>query len=420
MNLELQNDRIVNGLLKADVGLQTPEQVRARLSRNVLIKIDPSRSGTDDLWPCVWFLASILERQFFGTIFISAGIMSPLLSPANLGSRCVFVDTNFAPDGLVVGIGAAVPGEDSIWGDARGTNIAYQKFVTSAECASPVSCCSLAGYLGFAALAHAAGIPSFHNAWAQKTLVLPLISLSAPTPRSIGILGVGQIGQAFLSLGFFLTAQQPMRVHLVDDDIFEITNYRAQLLLGENPEPWVNSPKVEFLATLCRTWGWTVTKERTRITWGWKNSLGVDSVAFLGFDNMEARRVGVEGGFAWLVECGVGTNFSKPRISWHSLPPDRRVAKELFVESGATRPTTSLDSDFLRGLNETPGGCGRVTFDSIQAAAPCLGALAAAFAWLELLNYSAGKLQTISAGAFAWSPLQPLQRDIILPIEGRA
>jgi len=413
MTIEPQNDRIVNGLLKADIGLQTPEQVQARLSQNVLIKVDPSRSRTEDLWPCVWFLASILERQFFGSVFINAGLTSPLPSPADLGPRCVFVDSGFVHSGLVVGIGATVEGEDTIWGDAKGSNIAYQSLVNGPERASPVSCCSLAGYLGFAALAHAAGIPSFHHAWTQKSLVLPLVNMPASIPREIGILGVGQIGQAFLSLAFFLAAQQPMEVHLVDDDIFEITNYRAQLLVGENSEPWVDKPKVDFLAGICKGWGWDVTKEKTRITWGWKNPLGAHSVAFLGFDNMEARRVGVEAGFAWLVECGVGTDFSKPRVSWHSLPPDRRVAKELFVESDAALAITSLDSDFVRRLDDTPGGCGRVTFENIQAAAPCLGALGAAFAWVEMLNYSAGKLKIISGGAYAWSPLQPIQRDII-------
>ena len=142
--------------------------------------------------------------------------------------------------------------------------------------------------------------------------------------------------------------------------------------------------------------------------------MGPHCVAFLGFDNMEARRVGVEADFAWLVECGVGTDFSKPRVSWHSLPPDRRVAKELFVESTSSTAITSLDSDFLRRLDDTPGGCGRVTFENIQAAAPCLGALAVAYAWTEMLNYSAGQLHTISGGAYAWSLLQPFQRDIIL------
>ena len=413
MKSEIQNDRIVNGLLKANIGLQTPEQVQERLALDVLIRVDSSRSEGADLWPCVWFLASILERQFFGRILVSANLTAPLSCPVPLGPRCIFVNAGYAHEGLVVGIGTPVENADAIWGDARGNNISYQSLVDGHNLASPVSCCALAGYLGFAALAYAAGIPSFHETWTQKQLALPLVNLAATIPKKICILGVGQIGQAFLSLNFFLAAELPMEIHLVDDDLFEVENYRAQLLLSEDSALWDGKPKVEILAGICKRWGWVVTKEKTRITWGWEQPLGGDSVAFLGFDNMEARRVGVEGGFARLVECGVGTDFSKPRVSWHSLPPDRRVARELFVESQRASQIPSQDSEFLRRLDDTPGGCGRVTFENIQATAPCLGALGAALAWAELLNFSVGDARIISGGAYAWSPLQPLQRDVI-------
>jgi hypothetical protein len=414
MTFEPQNDRIVNGLLKADIGLQTPEEVEKRLSQDVLIRVDPSRSGSEDLWPCIWFLASILERQFFGQIFISANLRSPLPAPVPFGPRCVFVDADFVHGGPVVGIGAPAETDSAIWGDARGRSVTYQSLADSLDRASPTSCCALAGYLGFAALAHAAGVPSFHIRWAQKLLVLPLLDPLAPIPRKIAILGGGQVGQAFLSLSYFVAAGQEMEVHLVDYDLFEKANYRSQLLLSEDSELWDRRLKVEFLAGICKRWGWIATNEKTRITWGWKNPLGVDSVAFLGFDNMEARRVAVEGGFTRLVECGVGTDFSKPRVSWHSLPPDRQVGRQLFVEPRSAPLATSQDSEFLRSLDDTPGGCGRVKFENIQATAPCLGALAAAFTWTELLNYSAGESQIISGGAYAWSPLQPIQRDIIL------
>lgn len=151
------------------------------------LRVNPSRSRREDLWPCVWFLASILERQFFGTIFIDADLASPPSSPADLGPRCLFVKRGFAHEGLVVGIGATVEGNDTIWGDARGSYVAYQSFVNGDQCASPVSCCTLAGYLGFSALAHAVGIPSFHQVWTQKSLALPLINLAASIPPQIGV-----------------------------------------------------------------------------------------------------------------------------------------------------------------------------------------------------------------------------------------
>jgi hypothetical protein len=406
-------NRIVNGLLKADIGLLTPEGVAQRLSRDVIIRVDPSRSTERDLWPCLWFLASILERQFFGRVFISAGLETPLPCPIPLGPRCVFVDQKFTRDCLQVGIGVHVADGKGIWGDARGSNIAYQALADGLDCATPLSGCTLAGYLGFAALADSSGIPPFHGTWATNWLHLPLLNSSIAAPKKIAILGTGQIGQAFLALAFFLAPKEQMNIHLVDSDVFEIDNYRSQLLLSEDHGRWDGRAKVEHLARICNEWGWSVTEEKVRITWGWKSPLADDAIALLGFDNMESRRVGVEGGFARIVECGVGTNFSRPHISWHSLPPDRNLAKELFVENQTARSITSRDSDFFRTLRDTPGSCGIVTFENIQASAPSLGALAASYTWIELLNYSSGDTQAISGGAYAWSPLQPIQRDIV-------
>src|SRR5437879_636413 len=90
--MEPQNDRIINGLLKADIGLLTSDAVQARLSQDVAIHVDQRRSA-HDLWPCVWFLAAVLERQFSGRILINAGLSAPLPSPIPLGSRCEFVAT---------------------------------------------------------------------------------------------------------------------------------------------------------------------------------------------------------------------------------------------------------------------------------------------------------------------------------------
>ena len=64
--MELQEDRIINGLLKADIGFLAPEAVRERLSQDVVISVDPKRAVSDDLWPCIWLLAAALERQFTG------------------------------------------------------------------------------------------------------------------------------------------------------------------------------------------------------------------------------------------------------------------------------------------------------------------------------------------------------------------
>lgn len=407
MNKEPQNDRIINGLLKANIDLSTPEQVQERLAQDILLVAAPERSGSNDMWPGIWFLASILEREFTGTVFIKAGLECGLPSPIPLGARCVFVPEDFSFIGETIGIGIPVDDGNMVWGDTRGNCISYKTRLKTEERAHPISACALAGYLGFAALANAASIPPFHEQWKSPLMSLPFDPNNFALPSSIAVLGVGQIGQAFLSLIYFLTGAGS--VHIVDMDIFEGENYRTQILLSDTPTMWNEKNKVDYISSICTGWGWNVSKEHTEIKWGWKSPLGSDAVAFLGFDNMTARRVGVEGGFRWLVECGVGTDFCKPRVSWHSLPPDRELAKQLFTETATPQP--HIDSDFMKTLAATPGGCGKVTFENIQASAPCLGTIAAAFAAMELLStdHSTG----VSGGAYAWSPLLPLQRDIL-------
>jgi hypothetical protein len=64
----------------------------------------------------------------------------------------------------------------------------------------------------------------------------------------------------------------------------------------------------------------------------------------------------------------------------------------------------------MKTLADTPGGCGKVSFDNVQASAPCLGAIAAAFAAMEM---NSEVHRGVSGSAYAWSPLLPLQREML-------
>ena len=124
MSHELHNDRIINGLLKAEIGLADPIAIQKRLTQDVLLIVSARRSTRDDLWPCIWFLASILEREFTGHVFIKCDLAGPLQSPAPFGGRCKFVPADFRFSGLTVALGADAPHASAIWGDARGNTIA--------------------------------------------------------------------------------------------------------------------------------------------------------------------------------------------------------------------------------------------------------------------------------------------------------
>src|SRR6266540_576473 len=87
--MELYENRIINGVLKSDV-VREPEEARALLSQDIEIVAHGGRATQDDLWPCIWALASVLQRQFSGKVFIRVGLTEPLSQPLHLGSRCQF------------------------------------------------------------------------------------------------------------------------------------------------------------------------------------------------------------------------------------------------------------------------------------------------------------------------------------------
>jgi hypothetical protein len=408
--MERHNDRIINGLLKADIDALTTEEVDRRLATDISIVVHPSRAIPNDLWPGIWFLASALERQFTGRVLIHAGLDSMPPSPVSLGPRCELRSDDPTKSGIRIllgdifgGVGQAI----EIRGDARGNEIAYGRSLQTDATAHPISGCALAGYLAFSALAQAVGIPPFREAWVQDAASLPFAPSGNVLPP-FSVLGTGQVGQAFLALAYFIAKGQRVQVHLLDKDIFEKYNQRTQILLEETAiEVWRDQPKVEYLAKLCGGWGWSVTKEQREIKWGWTNGESHSAFAFLGFDNMDARRIAVEAGFPWLLECGVGTDFCRPRISWHSLPPSRELAKAIFTDT----LNNSTTSQFGATLGDGPGDCGRVIFENIQATAPSLGLLAAAMTWIEGIAHDP---LPVSGRAFLWSPILPFQRDSLI------
>jgi hypothetical protein len=148
---EAYENRIANGLLKADIGILSPEDVQARLSKDVLVVCPPERSSRRDLWPCIWFLASVLHRQFTGRVLLDVGLRDEFPAPIPLGSRCRFVATSDGFDGITIGLGTNHRA-GAICGDARGNSISYQELIGGHALADPVSCAALAGYLGFSAL----------------------------------------------------------------------------------------------------------------------------------------------------------------------------------------------------------------------------------------------------------------------------
>jgi len=407
--MEAYEDRVINGILKSGLDLSTPAQVRSRLNRDFNVVVDSQR--LEELWPCVWSLASVLQRQFGGAIYINAGLDGPLPGPGTLGSRVVF-NRSAPPAAFTIGIGIDVPNTVAfVHGDVRGSQLTYGRVLHAGGNAHPVACFALAGYLGYTILGKLAGLPPYHESFTTNFLDLSFPTAWPPSlPESMAFIGLGQLGQAYLTLLYFLDPCRIVSLQLLDKDLFEPANRTTQILLPETSE-WEGKPKATYLADKFVRLGWNANGERRTINWGWTKPETHGHLALLGLDKFDPRRMVTSAGYEWLFEAGVGTSFVAPRITWHSFPGQPAYGR-LFPSDVDTSEPPPPSTEFENDLKQsTPGGCGWVTYNNISASAPAMGVLASAYLWAEILRYLSGSNQPVGGMARLWSPLLPFNRE---------
>jgi hypothetical protein len=300
-------------------------------------------------------------------------------------------------------------------GDTRGSRVSFDRLLDESEGgAHPIGCFALAGYLGFAALARAVSIPTFAEEYLGNSVELPFDANAAIElpPDGIAFLGLGQLGQAYLALLFFLmrNCHGRPRVFLLDKDRFTPANEATQMLL-EAGQAWSGTEKSEYLGAITRGWGAEVTSQHAALDWTFQRSKDLPSLALLGFDNFEARRIAINGGFDWIVEAGIGTSLTKPRITWHSFLPTKELGRRLFTDSA--EPREFADKEFFQTLRKTPGQCGWFSFKNVDASAPTMGLAAAAYAWAEIKSVRTGIRKEVCGMAYLWPSLLPLRREYL-------
>jgi hypothetical protein len=405
--VDVYEHRIVNGLLKE--GVDDPEQARALLRRDVEVYVEPGREH--ELAPATWALIAALRRQFTGSVrLLNAAAGADPRFPVRLEPWLSESSQWSSP--LRVALGSCGQAA-SVWGDVRGSAIAFRSTVDRAHGpAHAVAGFALAGYLAFALLAEAVGIPPLRARHAGAMLHLPVPTRVA-LPDAIAVLGLGQIGQALLALLHFVEpdARQRPKLTIVDCDRFGPENFATQVLLADE-HAGIGSEKTEYLSQLLSRNGWRVEPLRLRLEWDTAKPRCPPPVALVAFDNFDARRIAVSWGYDWLAEAGVGTSLFEPRVTWSSLPPDSRLATDLFRNvQHQTRALRVAETPFGDSLRATPGQCGWLIFRDIAASAPCLGLVAAAFSLAELLLATSGVREPVRGVAHLWSPLLPYLRE---------
>jgi hypothetical protein len=399
-------------LLKAGV-VEVPEQAASVLARDVEIIVRPERATDEDLWPAIWALATVLERQFSGMVYIRAGLSGPLRQPSRLGSRCRFGTAPAERGSIQICLGGGQE-SDALRGDARGASISFGTVLESSGPANPLSCFALAGYLGFAALASAARIPGYREQFAVQQISLPFqqTRISDFPSQRIDFVGLGHLGQAYLALLFFLLPHlsHGPRIQLIDKGSFEDPNWATQILIDKQ-DLWIGAEKAEYLKQRARSWGLEAESEVKEINWGWRPQRPESGVVILGLDRFEPRRMAIAAGYSWVIDAGLGDSFLRPRISYHSFAANNQIARRIFPDDEAPVVPTKPGTPFLKRLQNKNGGCGLLTYESTQASAPSMGLVASALTWSEALLYLSGVQEQVRGAATIWSPILPYLRD---------
>lgn len=413
--MELVENRIINGLLKGLGDDTSPEELAGLLSRDVEIVAPIYRATSDDLWPAIWALAAVLERQLFGRVFIRCGLKDALPAPSKLSSRCEFTDTE-QPHALKVWLGFSDGKASGLYGDARRGGIAVGGTLPDLGNPLAIECFLVAGYLGFSVLAKLVGVPEYRHEYRTSRLSVnydaSILRRNLGTNRSYCCMGLGQLGQAFLSLLFFLHSgdMHGLTFLLIDKDEFEKENRRTQILLTDD-ENWLNRPKVDYVADVLERWGANAKPNKQEITWDWRRENNFPDIGLVGLHDFEARRMVSAAGFQRLFEAGVGTDLLRPRISWHAYPGSVELGRKFFSDPVVRPQHAHYDTAaWAEQLKQTPGQCGWARFRGVSATAPCLGLAASALAMAEMGSED----QAIEGSATLWSPCLPVWREIVL------
>ena len=209
-------------------------------------------------------------------------------------------------------------------------------------------------------------------------------------PKALWLIGLGNLGQAFLWTLAALPFRDPGKVSLVLQDRDTITE-----------ENWATSILVKE-----ETYG----SLKTRVAEQWASAKGFDArridrrlsardrledddprLALSGVDKIQARKLMAEVGFDCIVDAGLGHtahNFDRYRVNVfdRTRPIDEHFAEQDDAPSAQGVP----EGDPYRHLEEEIGPCGTAEIGGASVAAPYVSALAAAIAVSRVIAVTSG------------------------------
>ena len=209
-------------------------------------------------------------------------------------------------------------------------------------------------------------------------------------PGSLWVLGLGNLGQAFLWTLSMLPFQDPSEVLLLlqDDDHASVQNLVTSVLTTKDN---VGNLK----GKLCEAWiekrNFLVRRVDRRIQ-ATDRLLPTDPrVAFCGFDKIGSRKLLAETGFDAIVDAGLGrsaSDFDRYRVT--VFDKARRIDDHFIGLNDEPARGHGPLPDAYRDLEKAVGACGMAEYAGASVAAPYVSTLAATTAITRLIALSSG------------------------------
>lgn len=204
-------------------------------------------------------------------------------------------------------------------------------------------------------------------------------------PRSLWLVGLGHLGQAYAWTVGLMPYPLEARPHMVlqDFDRAAKSNLSTCLLLWTAD---LLKPKVRVVASRLEAAGFTTALVERRFAAAHQVIGDEPTTALIGVDNVAARRDLDTAGFALVVEAGLGSGYRDFRnIRLHTFPGPRQPSAIWSAESTA-QTAIELTDTYRKLADERQDICGMTLLASRAVATPFVGALAAVLALAEVMR----------------------------------
>lgn len=379
--------------LLVDEGAGTFEDAQRHIEKLTLEVVVGEGASTPAAHAAILTAVSVGSRCFRGGVRVTGHVDQPVISTlpilgaslrgatTSLGAHAFKGDANFT---VVIGQGKLNHGQHGIaayWnGWKAGLREVEARDMSEVDGSNPLSGVAAGALAVAAAFDHARGQPAGSRGdvdlWGCD--VAPCFG-EVLLPGAIWIVGLGNLGQAFLWALGSLPYAEPAEVKLHIQDFDRVT-----------AENWGTSVLVEYgrygelKNKVAENWierrGFDVRRMDRRLLPSDRLTADEPALAFSGVDKIGARRDMASIGFDAIIDAGLGRtarDFDKFRVNvFHA---QRRIDQH-FADVAETKPADLPISAAYRALEASVGRCGAAEVAGASVAAPHVSAVAAAIA----------------------------------------